>query len=87
MLLFALAMTTTKKITVLGATGETGIQVVKQALAAKYEVTAIVRNPDKLKGIQKNRLKVNSNFLKPKFLNTVTLDLTVSRCSLVGRLC
>jgi uncharacterized protein YbjT (DUF2867 family) len=46
------------KIAVLGATGGTGIQVVKQALEAKHEVIAIVRNPDNLKKIQNNRLTV-----------------------------
>nr|CAH0105588.1 unnamed protein product [Daphnia galeata] len=46
------------KIAVLGATGGTGIQVVKQALEAKHEVIAIVRNPDNLKKIQNNRLTI-----------------------------
>ena len=46
------------KIAVLGATGRTGIQVVKQALAAKHEVIAIVRNPGNLKKIQNSRLTV-----------------------------
>lgn len=36
------------KIAVFGATGGTGSQVVKQALAAGYEVTALVRDPAKL---------------------------------------
>lgn len=46
------------KIAVLGATGGTGVQIVKQALAGKHEVIAIVRNPDNLKEIQNPRLKV-----------------------------
>jgi uncharacterized protein YbjT (DUF2867 family) len=46
------------KIAVLGATGGTGTQIVKQALAAKHDVIAIVRNPDKLKEIQSSRLTV-----------------------------
>jgi putative NADH-flavin reductase len=37
-----------KRITVFGATGETGKQVVEQALAAGYEVVAYARNPSKL---------------------------------------
>jgi putative NADH-flavin reductase len=37
-----------KKITVFGATGKTGKQVVEQALAAGYEVVAYARNPSKL---------------------------------------
>jgi uncharacterized protein YbjT (DUF2867 family) len=36
------------KITVFGATGETGRQLVQQALAAGYEIVAYVRNPSKL---------------------------------------
>ncbi len=46
------------KIAVLGATGGTGVQVVIQALAAKHEVTAVVRNPENLKKIKNSRLKV-----------------------------
>ncbi len=46
------------KIAVLGATGGTGTQVVKQALAAKHDVIAIVRNPQNLKEIQNSRLTV-----------------------------
>ncbi len=36
------------KITVFGATGKTGKEVVKQALELGYEVKAYVRNPDKM---------------------------------------
>lgn len=36
------------KLTVLGATGGTGRQVVEQALAAGHEVTALARDPNKL---------------------------------------
>lgn len=36
------------KITIFGATGETGRQLVEQALAAGHEVVAYVRNPTKL---------------------------------------
>jgi putative NADH-flavin reductase len=37
-----------KKIAVFGATGETGKQIVEQALQAEYEVVAYARNPSKL---------------------------------------
>ena len=36
------------KITVFGATGKTGKEVVKQALELGYEIKAFVRNPDKM---------------------------------------
>jgi putative NADH-flavin reductase len=37
-----------KKILVLGATGRTGSSLIEQADAAGYEVTAVVRDPDRL---------------------------------------
>jgi len=45
------------KIAIFGATGETGRQLVEQALAAGHEVVTYVRNPVKL-GISSERLKV-----------------------------
>lgn len=45
------------KITVVGATGPTGLQIVQQALAQGHEVTALVRNPDRLE-LQHDRLHV-----------------------------
>lgn len=37
------------KIAVLGATGPSGLEVVKEGLARQYEVVALVRNPEKLR--------------------------------------
>jgi uncharacterized protein YbjT (DUF2867 family) len=45
------------KIAVLGATGRTGQVIVEQALAAKHEVTALVRRPEGL-SIRNERLNV-----------------------------
>jgi putative NADH-flavin reductase len=45
------------KIAIFGATGETGRQLVEQALAAGHEVVAYVRNPSKL-GISSEHLTV-----------------------------
>jgi len=45
------------KIAILGATGRTGIEAVKQALADNHTVTALVRNPAKLTVAHEN-LKV-----------------------------
>ena len=36
------------KLAILGATGRTGLEAVKQALADNHTVTAIVRNPTKI---------------------------------------
>ena len=46
-----------KKLAVLGATGQTGQCVVQQALEHGHVVVAIVRNPQKMK-ISHNNLKV-----------------------------
>jgi putative NADH-flavin reductase len=45
------------KVVIFGATGRTGMPMVKQALDAGHEVIAFVRNPAKL-GISHERLKV-----------------------------
>ncbi|MBI5908346.1 MAG: SDR family oxidoreductase [Betaproteobacteria bacterium] len=45
------------KLLVLGATGATGLQIVTQALERAHEVTAFVRDPDKL-AISDRRLRV-----------------------------
>uniref|UniRef100_A0A8C6UM21 NAD(P)-binding domain-containing protein n=1 Tax=Neogobius melanostomus TaxID=47308 RepID=A0A8C6UM21_9GOBI len=45
------------KLTVLGATGQTGQQLVQQALQQGHSVTAVVRNPSKLT-VQHDNLKV-----------------------------
>ena len=37
-----------KSIIIFGATGGTGTELVQQALAKNYNVTAFVRNPEKL---------------------------------------
>ena len=51
------------KIAVLGATGGSGVEFVKEALSAEHEVVAVVRTPSKLK-IQHDKLKVSSNWIK-----------------------
>lgn len=56
------------KIAVLGATGATGIRFVKEALAVGHDVVAVVRNPDKLKDVKDERLKVNLSFYSDKVL-------------------
>ena len=53
-----------KKIIVFGASGRTGIQVVKQALDLGYEVTAVVRNPDGFSYTHKKLLIVKGDVLQ-----------------------
>jgi biliverdin reductase/flavin reductase len=48
------------KYAVFGATGQTGIHVVKQGLDAGHFVTAFVRNPSKLSSVQSDNLTVES---------------------------
>ncbi|XP_077571263.1 flavin reductase (NADPH)-like [Stigmatopora nigra] len=68
------------RIAVLGASGQTGQFVVKQALQQGHIVTAIVRNPDKLT-VRHDNLQVveadifSSDSLKPHFTGT---DVVVS---------
>lgn len=56
------------KIVVFGATGDTGIPLVKQLLLEGHEVTAIVRNPEKL-GLAGKRLEI----VKGDVLNPPTI--------------
>jgi putative NADH-flavin reductase len=46
------------KLTLLGATGPTGRQVLEQALSAGHEVTVLVRSPDRLSDSARDRLTV-----------------------------
>ncbi|WP_411106128.1 NAD(P)-dependent oxidoreductase [Streptomyces sp. cmx-4-9] len=46
------------KLTVFGATGGVGREVVTQALAAGHEVTAVVRDPARLAAVPHDRLRV-----------------------------
>ncbi|MFC1438456.1 NAD(P)-binding oxidoreductase [Streptacidiphilus sp. N1-10] len=46
------------QLTVLGATGPTGQQVVQQALAAGHRITALVRDPDRLPQREDDRVTV-----------------------------
>ena len=47
------------RLLILGATGQTGLQLVQQALDANHEVTALVRDPSKI-DIQNDNLKVHT---------------------------
>lgn len=54
------------RLTIFGATGGTGACLVRQALAAGHEVTAVVRGPARLAGPASSRLHcVTANVLDP----------------------
>lgn len=57
------------KIVVFGATGDTGVPLVKQLLLEGHEVTAIVRKPEKL-GLSGERLEI----VKGDVLNPSTIE-------------
>lgn len=54
-----------EKITVFGATGGTGLEVVRQALEKGHEVTVVVRNGPTLQLIHPNLKIVTGNILQP----------------------
>ena len=63
----ATAIDNTKgNIVILGATGNTGLHLVDQALQKNYKVTAIVRDPTKLEHLKQEHLQVNYFYLYAK---------------------
>ncbi len=62
------------KIAILGATGRTGVNFVKQALGQGYSVTALVRSPEKM-GMSDPNLTV----IKGDVLNSDDVAQTVSK--------
>lgn len=58
------------KVLIIGATGPTGQQIVEQALAQDHEVTALVRNPDKLQMQHSNLRTVKGDVLDADSLKT-----------------
>ncbi len=56
------------KIMLIGGTGKTGKQIIKQALERGHEVTALVRNPKKIKIRDPNLVVVEGNVLVPETL-------------------
>jgi putative NADH-flavin reductase len=61
------------KVLIIGATGGTGRQLVEQALTADHEVTALVRNPEKIR-VRHKRLRV----VQGDILDFNSLDLAVA---------
>ncbi len=66
------------KITLFGATGKTGKNILKQALDKGYEINAYVRNPDKIK-INHNNLKI----IEGELYHTDKIDTTIKGSDIV----
>src|SRR5258708_36955715 len=60
------------KLVVLGATGGTGIEIVKQAIERGHSVTALVRSPDRLKAFR-DRIAIR----KGDLLNSLDLGKSI----------
>jgi putative NADH-flavin reductase len=60
------------KLVVLGATGGTGIEIVKQAIERGHSVTALVRSPDRLKAFR-DRIAIR----KGDLLNSLDLEQSI----------
>jgi len=57
------------KVLVFGATGTTGKEVVKQALERGYEVSAFVRNPDKMNLKHKHLSVIQGDVMNPSSID------------------
>ena len=66
------------KIVVFGATGKTGIEVIKQSLDKGYEVVAYARSPNKIE-IQNERL----SFVKGELNDAELIESTISNADAV----
>ncbi len=51
------------KFVVLGATGATGLEIVKQALERGHSVTALVRSPERLNGVSQRIAVIQGDLL------------------------
>lgn len=62
------------KIYVIGGSGKTGLEIIKQALAHEYKVTALLRNPTKFPFSHKNLTLVKGDVLKPESLKNTMVN-------------
>lgn len=67
---------TREKIAIFGATGNSGLQLVEQALERNYRVVALVRNPEGLKSanLANKHLEVKQFFKIIDNINCLNLD-------------
>ena len=59
------------KLLIIGGTGKTGRELIKQGLARGHEITALVRKPDKIVFTHKNLTLIKGNVLNPESLEKV----------------
>lgn len=71
-----------KRILIFGATGGTGKELVKQALTKGYEVSAFVRNPDKLDITDEKLSFIKGNVLNYEEVDSSIKDHTAVFCCL-----
>ena len=69
-------------ILIIGATGGTGKELVKQSLERNYTVTALVRKPDKIKISNKRLTIAKGDVLNPDSLSSVIKNQDVVVCAL-----
>ena len=59
------------KLAIIGGTGKTGKELLKQGLAAGHSITALVRNPKKVKIVHPNLTILQGNVLNPEDLENI----------------
>ncbi len=72
------------KLAIFGATGRTGHEVTKQALAAGHSVTAFVRNPERLAIEDQNLTVLTGDVLDPKAVSEAIRGQNAIVCALGG---
>jgi len=70
------------RIAVLGATGQTGMEIIKQALASGNEITAVARNPAKLGEFQSKVRVVQGDATDPKTVDEAVAGTDAVLCAL-----
>jgi uncharacterized protein YbjT (DUF2867 family) len=70
------------RILVIGATGGTGREIVKQALERGYDVVAFARNPSKIKTTHERLRVAQGDVLKPETLDAAMSGVDAVVCAL-----
>ena len=70
------------KILIIGGSGKTGKQLVKQGLEAGHEVTVLLRKPHKLGMHDQRLIKIKGDVLKPETMDQAFKDQDAVLCSL-----